>query len=393
VRTAIHEAVRVMDDQWMMRAVRVGQATGGAGIADLLACMVHPGQAPGGRMPWEWLRSVQAAAAIAIIASEGGWIGSRRRAALLSAVYGPMDWAGGAALAAAAFMAAFDPAVASEIPPILRHLRLYRPSEGAHPFDHLIEALASAYNVTLPDPPPVGDWMRLDALSEEIKHLTAVIEGADEGARARLAVWREVARARPDDPAPQMLLAGYASGRGDAAEGERLARHAWDLLRAGDPAASPGPGGLFTPLVRVRMANLAGLVLSEALRNAGRHGIQADVLQFMAGWSPQPTYIASLRISALMFASREDEARAVLDEVTARSERRLGPWGALWLSHWHRHLRGTALSLPREEAEKGLETTRGSAHHLKATPFGATLAGLLPALEESAALAAAAAGA
>jgi len=39
---------------------------------------------------------------------------------------------------------------------------------------------------------------------------------------------------RSDDPALQMLLAGYASGRGDVAEGERLARHAWDILRVLD---------------------------------------------------------------------------------------------------------------------------------------------------------------
>ncbi len=90
---------------WHGPARRLGQELGPGALNDLLGVMVHPPAAPAGWKEYDWLWAVQLASALTIAFVDSGWEGSRRKAALTSLAYGPMDWSGAAAIVALAVLA------------------------------------------------------------------------------------------------------------------------------------------------------------------------------------------------------------------------------------------------------------------------------------------------
>ena len=95
-------------ERWYARARPLGQRLGPDALMSLLGVMVHPPAVPEGWETWDWLIAVQIASALTIASLETGWEGSRRKAALTSLIYGPMDWSGAAALSALAILARQD---------------------------------------------------------------------------------------------------------------------------------------------------------------------------------------------------------------------------------------------------------------------------------------------
>ncbi len=119
-------------DAWRERARRLSQELGPQALDDLLAVMVHPSAPPDARPAWDWIRQVQIASALTISqVGDSTWEGSVRRDALLSLVYGPVDWAGAAALVALASLATYEPALAPSVEAIYLDLLSRQPSEGA----------------------------------------------------------------------------------------------------------------------------------------------------------------------------------------------------------------------------------------------------------------------
>jgi len=116
---------------WQRSAARLGEQLGPGRIPDLLATMVHPPMPDGVRRLWGWVYRVQVAAALVVAQTEGAWDGSARRAALLSLVWGPMDWTVDAALIALAGVAEDDEPAAGEIADVFRALRGDLPTGGA----------------------------------------------------------------------------------------------------------------------------------------------------------------------------------------------------------------------------------------------------------------------
>jgi tetratricopeptide (TPR) repeat protein len=119
-------------EAWREPARRLSQELGPQALDDLLAVMVHPSAPPDARPAWDWIRQLQIASALTIAQlGDSAWEGSLRRDALLSLVYGPMDWAGVAALVALASLATHEPALAPSVEEIYLDLLSQPPSEGA----------------------------------------------------------------------------------------------------------------------------------------------------------------------------------------------------------------------------------------------------------------------
>lgn len=119
-------------DAWREPARRLFQELGPQGLGDLLAVMAHPSAPPDARPAWDWIRQAQIASALTIAQlGDSMWEGSLRRDALLSLVYGPMDWSGVAGLVALASLATHEPALALSVEEIYLDLLNYQPSEGA----------------------------------------------------------------------------------------------------------------------------------------------------------------------------------------------------------------------------------------------------------------------
>src|SRR5579875_1298485 len=95
-------------DRWHWPARELGESLGPSALISLLGVMVHPPTPPEGWETWDWLYAVQIASALTIAFIDKGWVGSRRKAALTSLIYGPMDWSGAAALIAMAVLARQD---------------------------------------------------------------------------------------------------------------------------------------------------------------------------------------------------------------------------------------------------------------------------------------------
>jgi hypothetical protein len=95
-------------ERWYALARPLGQRLGPHSLMSLLGVMVHPPVVPAGWEAWDWLVAVQIASALTIASLETGWEGSRRKAALTSLIYGPLDWSGAAALIAMAVLAHQD---------------------------------------------------------------------------------------------------------------------------------------------------------------------------------------------------------------------------------------------------------------------------------------------
>jgi tetratricopeptide (TPR) repeat protein len=116
---------------WRPRAQKLAREIGLDALDDLLAVMVHPPMPPDDRDAWDWVRQVQIASALTIGYIEAGWSASRRREALLSLAYGPMDWVGGAAVVALADIATQEAEVEPEVEQAFLDLLDRQPSEGA----------------------------------------------------------------------------------------------------------------------------------------------------------------------------------------------------------------------------------------------------------------------
>jgi len=111
-------------DAWWTEAQRLRPAAD-ATPAELAAAMVHPPPAPQGWEWAEWLFAVQVAAALLLAQDAGG------RAILEDLLYGPLDWAAGAAALALARATPDDPAARARRRSELLALVRARPSHGA----------------------------------------------------------------------------------------------------------------------------------------------------------------------------------------------------------------------------------------------------------------------
>jgi tetratricopeptide (TPR) repeat protein len=109
-------------ERWYALARPLGQRLGTDALMSLLGVMVHPPATPEGWDTWDWLSAIQIASALTITAIDSGWEGSRRRAALISLIYGPMDWSGAAALIALTVLAQQDKRINIEFDRICRDL-------------------------------------------------------------------------------------------------------------------------------------------------------------------------------------------------------------------------------------------------------------------------------
>ena len=110
--------------RWYAQAHTLGKRLGEAALMNLLWVMVHPPATPTGWDEWGWVIAVQIASALTI-ASLGdvtAWDGSRRKAALISLIYGPTDWSGAAALIALAVLAKQNKRITIEFDSICRDL-------------------------------------------------------------------------------------------------------------------------------------------------------------------------------------------------------------------------------------------------------------------------------
>ena len=99
-------------------------------VRDLLAVMVYPPPLPPGVTALEWLPRVQLAAAQVLGQVDGGWEGSERRRALLSILFGPMDWTTCAAIRVLAWIAAQEPACATDIMRLFEQMERHIPQVG-----------------------------------------------------------------------------------------------------------------------------------------------------------------------------------------------------------------------------------------------------------------------
>jgi hypothetical protein len=95
-------------DRWHAPARALGTRLGAKALPSLLGVMAHPPAPPAGWRVWDWLLAVQLASALTLAHIDEGWDGSLRQTALMSLVYGPMDWSGAAALMALAVLARQD---------------------------------------------------------------------------------------------------------------------------------------------------------------------------------------------------------------------------------------------------------------------------------------------
>lgn len=115
---------------WLRQAGKLAHKLGPETVGALLATMVHPPMPPGIERPWAWVFRVQVAAALVIAQLESSWDDSARKKALLSLVYGPMDWTVDAALLALTIIAQDEEDRAAEISAVFRDLLHSLPQGG-----------------------------------------------------------------------------------------------------------------------------------------------------------------------------------------------------------------------------------------------------------------------
>ena len=112
------------------RASRVAEQLGAQALPDILATMVHPPPLPPGREALEFLPRIQLEAMHVAAQVDEGWQGSQRRTALMSVLFGPMDWTTNAAIDVLAFLAERNPAYAFDIHKSFEFLEQKRPQSG-----------------------------------------------------------------------------------------------------------------------------------------------------------------------------------------------------------------------------------------------------------------------
>jgi tetratricopeptide (TPR) repeat protein len=132
VRQAIAELARDSFNRQLSfaRASRVAEHLGMQALPDILAVMVHPPALPAGRDALEYIPRIQLEAMHVAAQIDDGWEGSERRAALMSALFGPMDWTTNAAIDVLAFLAERQPAIAYDVHKSFQHLERNCPSAG-----------------------------------------------------------------------------------------------------------------------------------------------------------------------------------------------------------------------------------------------------------------------
>jgi hypothetical protein len=156
-------------DRWHAPARELGERLGREALMDLLAVMVHPPVTPAGWDEWDWLVALQIASALALAYIDTGWEGSRRKAALTSLVYGPMDWSGAAALIALAVLARQDKRIHIEFDRIC--CDLWRFGRGSAEWPH--------------EQAMVSGLLFLNEYSDEARaHLNAYFRRMQEGERS-----------------------------------------------------------------------------------------------------------------------------------------------------------------------------------------------------------------
>src|SRR5262249_40007419 len=122
---------------WLRHAARIARDFTPDRAADFLAAMVHPPDIPAANLlgkaqrPWVWVCRYQVAAALIVSQLESEGVGSRRREALLSLLWGPMDWTTDAALAALAVVAQDEEQAAADVLAVLREVLATLPGGGA----------------------------------------------------------------------------------------------------------------------------------------------------------------------------------------------------------------------------------------------------------------------
>jgi hypothetical protein len=112
------------------RASYVAGELGPAALPDILAVMVHPPKLPLGQDALEFIPRIQLEAMHVAAQVDEGWHGSERRAALMSVLFGPMDWATNAAIDVLAFLAQRHPALAYDVHKSFQYLEQKRPKSG-----------------------------------------------------------------------------------------------------------------------------------------------------------------------------------------------------------------------------------------------------------------------
>ncbi|NHZ44950.1 hypothetical protein [Massilia aquatica] len=117
------------NENWA-QASHVAARFGTAHVRDMLAVMVYPPPLPQGVSALEWLPRVQLAAAQVLGQVDSGWEGSERRRALVSVLFGPMDWTTCAAIRVLAWIAAAEPACATDILGLFARMERHIPEVG-----------------------------------------------------------------------------------------------------------------------------------------------------------------------------------------------------------------------------------------------------------------------
>jgi tetratricopeptide (TPR) repeat protein len=123
-------------DRWYPLARELGQSLGKDALASLLGVMVHPPAVPEGWDAWDWIIAIQIASTLTIAAIDTGWEGSRRKAALTSLIYGPLDWSGAAALIALAVLSRQDKRIHIEFDRVCRDLWHFGRGSAEWPHEH-----------------------------------------------------------------------------------------------------------------------------------------------------------------------------------------------------------------------------------------------------------------
>ncbi|HEX8612995.1 MAG TPA: hypothetical protein VF800_17040 [Telluria sp.] len=112
------------------QASHVAARFGASHVRGILAAMVYPPPLPQGVAALEWLPRVQLAAAQVLGQIDSGWEGSQRRRALVSILFGPMDWTTCAAIRVLAWIAATEPAYATDIMQLFAQMERHIPQVG-----------------------------------------------------------------------------------------------------------------------------------------------------------------------------------------------------------------------------------------------------------------------
>ncbi len=122
-------------DHWYASAHVLGQDLGPDALMSLLGVMIHPPTVPETWDEWDWVIAIQVASALTIASLDTGWEGSRRKAALTSLIYGPLDWSGAAALIAMAVLARLDARIRIEFDRLCCDLWHFGPGSAEWPLE------------------------------------------------------------------------------------------------------------------------------------------------------------------------------------------------------------------------------------------------------------------